>query len=359
MRVTCKNPDCPRKGKRFIAKRAGAQYCSGRCRIAAHRLRHTRPPVTRWQGKIPGLAKTSRSLNADGTPALSNEELGRHLIEIADREDGGGPKTGRRYYYLALSYGYIQPDMSDSVAGKKSRDAAYKRITNVLGVLRKAGKLHWSMVLDLTRDLTEWQTYESPREARAALRQNYDEDRWLGQPCFPILIVEKDTMEPVCQPMAQNWQMPFASSRGYGSLKLQYDVARMLRRRQAKTGQRIKVYFVSDLDPSGLDLQRSWEDALKDFGLVVEFIRIGLTRDQVRDNDDVRGNPLEDLGIEVRASDTRSEAYIEQYGNTCWEADILPAAIIEDALNTDIRSWLNRKLWQQRDKEIEQARSLL
>ena len=24
----------------------------------------------------------------------------------------GQPKTGRRFYYLALSYGYIQPDMS-------------------------------------------------------------------------------------------------------------------------------------------------------------------------------------------------------------------------------------------------------
>jgi hypothetical protein len=32
-------------------------------------------------------------------------------------------------------------------------------------------------------------------------------------------------MEPVCQPMASRWQMPFASSRGYGSLKLQHDVA--------------------------------------------------------------------------------------------------------------------------------------
>src|SRR6476469_1927215 len=45
-----------------------------------------------------------------------------------------------------------------------------------------------------------------------------------GQPFFPIFIVEKDTMEPVCQPMAMNWHMPFASSRGYSSLKLQHDV---------------------------------------------------------------------------------------------------------------------------------------
>jgi len=55
---------------------------------------------------------------------------------------------------------------------------------------------------------------------RRAPSERYDEDRWLGQPYFPIFIVEKDTMEPVCQPMAQRWQMAFASSRGYSSLKL-------------------------------------------------------------------------------------------------------------------------------------------
>ena len=97
----------------------------------------------------------------------------------------------------------------------------------MLGTLRKMGRLDWDMVLDLTRKLDEWQTYGSPREARAALGERYDEDRWLGQPYFPIFIVEKDTMEPVCQPMALRWQMPFASSRGYSSLKLQHDVAEM------------------------------------------------------------------------------------------------------------------------------------
>ena len=153
------------------------------------------------------------------------------LIEIARDGDDGQPKTGRRFYYLALSYGYIQPDMSPE--GKASRDAAYKRVTKVLGVLRMQGRLAWDAVLDLTRELNQWQTYESPRQARAAMRRRYDEDRWLGQPHFPILIVEKDTLEPVCRPMASRWQMPFASSRGYGSLTLQHDVAEMLRDRHA------------------------------------------------------------------------------------------------------------------------------
>jgi hypothetical protein len=114
---------------------------------------------------------------------------------------------------------------------------AQERIERILGTLRKQGRLAWNAVLDLTRDLAQWQTYGSPRKARAAMRRRYTEDRWLGQPAYPVLIVEKDTLEPVCKPMAYAWQMPFASSRGYSSLTLQHDVAEMLRDRHARTGQ--------------------------------------------------------------------------------------------------------------------------
>ena len=31
-------------------------------------------------------------------------------------------------------------------------------------------------MLDLTRELDEWQTYDSPREARAVMRRRYEED---------------------------------------------------------------------------------------------------------------------------------------------------------------------------------------
>jgi hypothetical protein len=67
MKVTCRNSECPRRGKPFVPQRASAQYCS----------------------------------------------------------------------------------------------------TAVLGILRKQDRLDWDMVLDLTRDLDQWQTFGSPREARA------------------------------------------------------------------------------------------------------------------------------------------------------------------------------------------------
>ena len=56
----------------------------------------------------------------------------------------------------------------------------------------------------------------------------------------------------------------------------------MLNHRYARAGQWAIVYFISDLDPSGLDLQRAWEEALANFRVrVSEFVRIGLTREQV------------------------------------------------------------------------------
>ena len=322
---------------------------------AAHRGRQAPPPPTFW---FDGRRETF-SLTTRGANALSNADLANRLVTIANDADGGDAKTGRRFYYLALSYGYINPDMSATVEGRKSRQAAYKRILNILGKLRRARRLGWHAVLDLTRELTEWQTYASPREARAAMRLNYDEDRWLGQRYYPIFIVEKDTMEPVCKPMASAWRIPFASSRGYGSLTLQHDVADMLNRRYARLKQRALVYFVSDLDPSGLDLQRSWEEALDRFGVQAVFRRIALTREQVRENRDALGQSLERLSIEVKDSDSRSKSYIEQYGARCWEVDILPGDVIGTRLDEDINGWLDVDMWNRREIEIERARALL
>jgi hypothetical protein len=52
-----------------------------------------------------------------------------------------------------------------------------------------------------------------------------------------------------------------------------------LRRQQEGTGLLIVVFFISDHDPSGLDLQRAWEQALESFGARFRLIRIGLTRE--------------------------------------------------------------------------------
>ena len=88
---------------------------------------------------------------------------------------------------------------------------------------------------------------------------------------------------------------------------------------------------------------------------VAAFVRIVLTREQVNDIDNARLREA----IEVKPSDSRANSYIAEYRERCWETDILPAAVIEQAIDDHINGWLDAKLWRRRDAEIERTRSLL
>jgi hypothetical protein len=115
------------------------------------------------------------------------------------------------------------------------------------------------------------------------------------------------------------------------------------------------MYFVSDLDPSGLDLQRAWDKALQNFGVFPVFERLALTDLQVRDPD----LGLDRLAIAVKPSDSRARKYVMEYGDRCWEVDVLPPERIRAALDVHVNSWLDLAAWDRRHQEIEQARSLL
>jgi hypothetical protein len=84
-------------------------------------------------------------------------------------------------------------------------------------------------------------------------------------------------------------------------------------------------------------------------------VRIGLTREQVRALPNARLRQ----GIEVKPSDSRAQCYIGEYGERCWETDILPGATIAQTLDRYIYSWLDVKALKRREAEIERARRLL
>jgi hypothetical protein len=155
--VTIMAVSCRRCLTPFTPVRRSALFCSPACRTAAYRKRHAPLPETWWLGEHQEFSdRVSQVVNRDGTPELSRAALAERLLEIAAGEDDGEAKTGRRYWYLALSHGYVRPSMGADDEARKNRARAQKRITDILGILRKQGRLAWDMVLDLTRELDEW-----------------------------------------------------------------------------------------------------------------------------------------------------------------------------------------------------------
>ena len=70
----------------------------------------------------------------------------------------------------------------------------------------------------------------------------------------------------------------------------------------------------------------------------------------LQDRDGQATSEAERLPVEALHRGTR---------HRCWEVDILPPAIIERDIGIHIEGWLNRKLWDRREAEIERARELL
>jgi hypothetical protein len=79
------------------------------------------------------------------------------------------------------------------------------------------------------------------------------------------------------------------------------------------------------------------------------------TIEQVRDPE----LDLDCLAIAVKPSDSRAKKYIAEYGDRCWEVDVLPPDRIGAALDSHVNSWLDRAAWDRRHREPEPARSLL
>ena len=61
----------------------------------------------------------------------------------------------------------------------------------------------------------------------------------------------------------------------------------------------------------------------------------------------------------MKPSDSRAKRYIAEYGTICWEADVLPASVIEAAIDAAIEDAARRRDLEPADAEIERARALL
>jgi hypothetical protein len=71
---------------------------------------------------------------------------------------------------------------------------------------------------------------------------------------------------------------------------------------------------------------------LENFAVFALFNRLALTDEQVRDPE------LDRLAIAVEPSDSRAEKYVADYGDRCWEVDVLPLDRIRAALDRHISS---------------------
>jgi hypothetical protein len=253
-----------------------------------------------------------------------------HLANGICREyaQQGYDLTLRQLYYQFVARGYIP-----------NNQRSYKSLGATIDRARKAGLMDWRYIVDRTRNLMGYTTYEDPAGIVEAMEDRYHVDLWEGQDFRVEVWVEKEALAGVVQRAALSRGVDYFSCRGYVSQSELHGAA--LRHRQyERDGQDVVVVHLGDHDPSGIDMTRDMQDRLELFGARTEVRRIALNRDQI-DQYNPPPNP-------AKITDSRAKGYIAEHGKSSWELDALDPDTLANLITAEIDRHLDPDLYDSR-----------
>lgn len=212
-------------------------------------------------------------------PAILNR-----AAELVRQVDGGC--TLRQLFYLCVSEGLFP-----------NRLASYKGLSHHSAIARRDGT--FPALLDQTRRVRRYPTWESPAAARKWLVAIYRVDRTAGQPHNIVLGIEKATLVEQFVNWFGDYGFPIVPCQGYSSQTLTDAVAALC----DDDGRPGVLIYVGDHDPSGVDIQRDFALRVDGFD---EVIRVAILPEHV-----------EAYGLTPfpgKASDSRAAGFEARFG---------------------------------------------
>lgn len=164
----------------------------------------------------------------------------------------------------------------------------YKYLSKILVEARKSGLVPYDIFEDRTRDVKSWigsyyDTWRSQVEYKLSevkdapyisLHQN------LYQEKITLIALEKQALEGIFRDAIKTMSI-LVVCRGYNSLTQLKELSNLLEKHPNKE---VNIYFFSDFDPSGLDIQRNFKEQCIDLNINFNsFKRVALTEKQIND----------------------------------------------------------------------------
>lgn len=249
--------------------------------------------------------------------------------------------TLRQAYYQLVARGYIP-----------NNERSYKNIGNLINDGRLAGLIDWHSITDRTRNLRGNGHWDNPQEVIASARYSYLLDKWVGQPNYVEVWVEKDALVDIVGQVCRPLDTPYFSCRGYTSQSEMWSAAQRFIRQNYRE-KRIIIHL-GDHDPNGIDMTRDIQERLEMFGADVCVERVALTMNQIQTY-----NPPPNP---AKITDSRASKYIDQFGNESWELDALEPKVITNLINQEVTKYRDDAIYQavcdKEEKEKDELRML-
>jgi hypothetical protein len=234
----------------------------------------------------------------------------------------------RQLYYQLVARDYIENSVK-----------SYKRIGNLISDARLAGLVDWGMIEDRGRETVIPTTWKSPAEIVRAAASQFRVDRWQGQPCHVEVMVEKDALSGILEPVCRDMHVRFTANKGYSSSSAMYEAGKRIAK-AIGYGRQIHLFYLGDHDPSGIDMTRDIRERL---GMFAESDGIRVHRLALNYNQVEEWQPPENPAKET---DSRYQAYAEEFGESSWELDAVEPRTLADLVRDGITELIDDEQWE-------------
>lgn len=252
------------------------------------------------------------------------------LAELTNKivADAGVPLTLRQIFYpLEQKHGLVQPEYRRI---DKVKDKAYKILSPRLVKAREYGLVPWESMIDKSRNIETVSAWTSLQDYLETIKHAYRRDLLQDQPIYLEVWCEKRV---AINSITQRYQVPLVAGGGYRGKSNLYEAAQRFR----DVEKPIKILYLGDFDPSGMDIERDLTNAFWNiWRLQVDVERILLTKD-----DTLR---LPAKGP-ANQKDPRYAAYTKKWQtDEAWELDALDPKELLQRVETAIQDNLDGEL---------------
>lgn len=247
---------------------------------------------------------------------------------IEEFQADGYVLTLRQLYYQLVSRAVIPNEQSE-----------YAKLSRLLKEGRMSGIVDWKAIEDRLRVPHLPYAVDDIDQAIQDTIDQYRLRRQDDQPNYLEVWVEKDALSGVLKRVTEKYHIPIMVNRGYSSVSAMFDAFMRFVHGGAYKERPVKILYLGDYDPSGLDMLRDIQERIEEFqfgyndgtdveNMQFEVIPIALTREQVEQYDPPP-NP-------AKLTDPRAKEFIARHGNQSWEVDALKPNVLNNLLDNAI-----------------------
>lgn len=244
-------------------------------------------------------------------------------------------------------------------------EKSYKNVGSLVSDARLAGLVDWDMIRDRGREMIANPHWNNPSHFIEIAAPQYRFDLWADQPAYVEVMVEKQALEGVLQPVCRELDVPFTANKGYSSSSAMYEASKRFLRR-AEEGKELYVIYLGDHDPSGIDMSRDVEDRLDLFlktslgckdlltpnePSIIQVKRVALNMDQIRE--------LRPPENPAKITDSRARGYIARFGRSSWELDAVEPRQLASLVREAVTGVMDRQKFAANSKKQDKERKQL